>query len=108
MVSARSRAFALVYAAMCREAGLGCITVTGTRAGEPWYWNIIQMDGRYYHVDLLQCYQVDWFEGKLDGDMSGYVWDYSAYPECKAPEEAAEPEETTEPTEAENILDEVN
>ena len=103
-----SRAFALVYAAMCREAGLGCITVTGTRAGEPWYWNIIQMDGRYYHVDLLQCYQVDWFEGKLDGDMSGYVWDYSAYPECKAPEEAAEPEETTEPTEEENILDEVN
>lgn len=103
-----SRAFALVYAAMCREAGLGCITVTGTRAGEPWYWNIIQMDGRYYHVDLLQCYQVDWFEGKLDGDMSGYVWDYSAYPECKAPEETAEPEETTEPTEEENILDEVN
>ena len=103
-----SRAFALVYAAMCRESGLECITVTGTRAGEPWYWNIIQMDGRNYHVDLLQCYQVDMFEGKSDEDMSGYVWDYSAYPKCESPEEIVEPENPTEPTETENNTDEVN
>jgi hypothetical protein len=47
-----SRAFATVYAAMCRSAGLECMTVTGTRAGEPWTWNIILDNGGYYHVDL--------------------------------------------------------
>ena len=79
-----SRAFATVYAAMCRQAGLECITVTGTRDGEPWYWNIVLIDGVYYHIDLLQCHQEDLFEGKFDADMTGYVWDYSAYPACEA------------------------
>jgi len=36
-----SRAFATVYAAMCRLAGLECMTVTGTHAGDPWTWNIV-------------------------------------------------------------------
>lgn len=95
-----SRAFATVYSAMCRLTGLECVTVTGTRAGEPWYWNIVRMDGEYYHIDLLQCHQADLFEGKFDEDMSGYVWDYSAYPECARPvEEPTEPTETEEATE---------
>ena len=94
-----SRAFALVYSAMCQKSGLQCITVTGTRQGEPWYWNIIQAEGLYYHIDLLQCHQADLFEGKFDEDMSGYVWDYSAYPECARPiEETTEPTETVQPT----------
>ena len=90
-----SRAFATAYSAMCRKAELECITVTGTRAGEPWYWNIICSGGVYYHIDLLQCHQEDEFAGKLDADMSGYVWDYSAYPPCIEPVE-----ENTENTEA--------
>lgn len=95
-----SRAFATVYSAMCRQAGLECITVTGTRSGEPWYWNVICGDGVYYHIDLLQCHQADLFAGKFDADMGGYVWDYSAYPVCEAPpvEEPTE-DPTEEPTE---------
>lgn len=91
-----SRAFATAYSAMCRKAGLECITVTGTRSGDPWYWNIIRCDGVYYHIDLLQCHQADSFAGRFDADMSGYVWDYSAYPPCAEPL----PEEPTENTEA--------
>lgn len=80
-----SRAFALVYASMCRRAGLSCMTVTGTRMGEPWTWNIVQDNGNYYHVDLLRSGAQGDFREFLDGEMSGYVWDYSAYPACPAP-----------------------
>lgn len=77
-----SRAFATVYAAMCRDAGLDCIVVTGTRDGEPWTWNIICEDGYDWHVDLLRCNEAGHFQKQLDADMEGYVWDYSAYPQC--------------------------
>lgn len=77
-----AKAFAAVYAAMCKEAELECIVVTGTKSGEPWYWNIICCDGVYYHLDLWECDGQDQFVTKVDGDMSGYVWDYSAYPAC--------------------------
>lgn len=90
-----SRAFAQVYAAMCRDAGLECMTVTGTRAGEPWTWNIVLDNGYYYHVDLLRCSEQGQFMEFTDLQMQGYVWDYSAYPECTG---VVEPEPTaTEP-----------
>ena len=114
-----SRAFATVYAAMCRLAGLECMTVTGTHAGDPWTWNIVLDGGQYYHVDLLRCSELGGYHEFADPEMSGYVWDYTAYPECPAvpavaaaetgaargtegtPTEATTlpPEETTEPTE---------
>lgn len=94
-----SRAFATVYAAMCRRAGLECSTVTGTRAGEAWYWNIIQDNGKYFHVDLLRCSESGGFQEFLDGDMAGYVWDYSAYPACDAAHAVPEETESTEPAE---------
>jgi len=90
-----SRAFATVYAAMCRSAGLECMTVTGTRSGEPWTWNIILDDGCYYHVDLLRSNVNSQFQEYTDTQMENYVWDYSAYPVCIGTE--AE-EETTDPT----------
>lgn len=81
-----SRAFATVYAAMCRDAGLECMIVTGTRNGEPRIWNIVKMEDRYYHVDLLACNETGKFRIMTDDEMTGYVWDYSAYPACTAVE----------------------
>lgn len=77
-----SRAFATVYAAMCGDAGLNCMVVTGTRDGDPWTWNIICEEEFFWHVDLLRCNEAGQFTKKLDADMEGYVWDYSAYPQC--------------------------
>lgn len=79
-----SRAFARVYAAMCRGAGLECLIVTGTHAGEPWTWNIVLDDGQYYHVDLLWCSANGGFRELSDTQMEDYVWDYSMYPACTA------------------------
>jgi hypothetical protein len=92
-----SKAFASVYAAMCRKAGLDCQVISGTRAGEPWFWNIICEDGTYYHVDLLRSYQDGAYRKMADADMVGYVWDYTAFPACGA--EDVPPEETQPTTE---------
>lgn len=93
-----SRAFATVYAAMCRSAGLECMTVTGTRSGEPWTWNIVLTDGGYYHVDLLRSNNSGQFRKYTDMEMGNYVWDYSAYPACIGTETVSETEEATNPT----------
>lgn len=77
-----AKAFATVYSAMCRQAGLECISVGGTRNGEAWYWNIVRDGDMYYHVDLLQCSAAGAFRERTDAQMGGYVWDYSAYPAC--------------------------
>ena len=77
-----SKAFATVYAAMCRRADLECLVITGTRDGEPWTWNMVCDDGQYYHVDLLQS-AGGGFRELTDDEMDGYVWDYSAYPEAE-------------------------
>ena len=84
-----SRAFATVYAAMCRRVGLECQVVAGTKAGEPWFWNIVCDDGLHFHVDLLRGN----YRGMLDGEMGGYVWDYSGYPACdQTPDRTENPE----------------
>lgn len=104
-----SRAFAVVYAAMCRQADLDCRIVTGTKDGEPWVWNIVKDNGNYYHVDLLYSSADGRFRECVDSEMIGYVWDYSAYPECVVPyaapeaengkpqQNGTEPEEETQP-----------
>lgn len=73
------KAFAMVYSAMCRQVGLDCQMVSGTRSGEPWYWNVLNVDGVSYHIDLLDCYGKGDFSVKTDEEMNGYVWDYLAY-----------------------------
>lgn len=78
-----AHSFAVMFTAICREAGLESYVVTGTKAGKVWYWNIVNLDGVYYHIDLLRC--------KSEGNLrmlsdsiagEGYAWDFSAYPAC--------------------------
>lgn len=75
-----SKAFANVYAAMCRKLELDCQVVSGTKGGEAWYWNVIMDDDTAYYIDLLRCSQEGSFNMLDESQMSGYVWDYSAYP----------------------------
>lgn len=94
-----SDAFAVVYAAMCRAAGLECSIVTGTKSGEPWIWNMVQDNGCWYHVDLLRSSDAGRYTQLTDSQMQGYVWDYSAYPACLGP--AEHPAEETDPVQTE-------
>lgn len=79
-----SRAFAMVYAQMCRMTGVDAKIVTGTCGGEPWYWNIVESNGNFYHVDVLRSNEENGFQLFADEQMGAYVWDYSAYPACAA------------------------
>lgn len=90
-----SRAFATVYAAMCNRSQLECYVVSGTKNGEPYYWNIVRDGENYYHVDLLRCSEEGAFQEFTD--MPGYVWDYTAYPDCRTSQ--PQPESTEPPTE---------
>ena len=124
-----AKAFAVVFAAMCRQIGLECLIVSGTRDGEPWFWNIIREDDAYCHVDLLRCEEEGMFRECSDAQMSGYVWDYLEYPTCnremppvttqpteesegpdqttetEPPEEETPTEETTEPVAEEELVE---
>ena len=95
-----SKAFAMIYSAMCREAGLECRVVTGSRDGEPWVWNLICTDGVYYHVDLLRSLSAGRLQRMTEEDMRGYVWGYTAYPDAGPAyqEEPTQPEQEV-PTE---------
>ncbi len=74
-----SKAFATVYAAMCRQVDLDCQVVSGTRAGEAWHWNVFKDGDQYYHIDLLKCSANGRYLVKSEEQMTGYVWDYSAF-----------------------------
>lgn len=73
------KAFANVYAAMCRQAGLDCQTVSGARSGKAWTWNVICVENVYYHIDLLINSHTGGFNARTEAQMMGYVWDYSAF-----------------------------
>lgn len=79
-----SRAFAMIYGAMCRQAGLECYMVAGNHAGENCYWNIICIDGIYYHVDLLANQENGAFSVCDDTMMqqNGYLWDMPHHRIC--------------------------
>ncbi len=77
-----NKAVAQVFAAMCVNADMTCLTVSGTRDGHPHYWNIIGIDGTYWHVDILRNPESPELILYRDADMAGYVWDYQAYPPC--------------------------
>ena len=77
-----SRAFSQVYAAMCSRIRLEAMTVAGTRAGEKHQWNMIRIDGIWYHLDLLASAQ---FRPMTDEEMIDYEWDRAAYPRTGTP-----------------------
>lgn len=72
-----SQAFARVYACMCSRIGLEALAVSGIRGGESHWWNLVQIDGVWRHLDLLATAQ---FSLLTDGEMTGYEWDREAYP----------------------------
>ena len=74
-----SKAFASGYAAMCRQVGLTCEVISGTKAGEAWHWNAIRDGDTVYHLDLLECKASGYYTVKTEEEMTGYVWDYTNY-----------------------------
>ena len=69
-----SMAFACVYAAMCRQTGLECRVVTGTKDGKVWSWNRVVISNRVYYIDLIEAARSGRFQMRTASEMHGYTW----------------------------------
>ena len=72
--SADSKGIALAYGAVCGALGLECIPVRGQALGEmgaeEHWWNILRLEGAYYHVDVSR-----FGEGRLHPDPHALLHD---------------------------------
>ena len=86
--SAIGEGYAMAYKALCDELGYECYVVVGELDGMPHAWNIVELDGYYYHVDASMC-DVGGFETaflKNDDDMiEHYNWNKMKYKVCNGP-----------------------
>lgn len=83
---ADSEGMALAYQAICSEAGIECVVVSGRYSKEQHYWNIITVDGNSYHVDSSKATEFGFASTflKSDAEMWGsYWWDNEQYPICE-------------------------
>ncbi len=89
--AAHSLSFASVFYAECTSAGLHCRIVEGARGEKVHYWNMVCIDGLFYHVDLQRSIEAELRELQLlyDEDLlfEGYVWDNASFPSAPKPEE---------------------
>lgn len=82
---ADSRGIALAYSALCREVGLNCMVVSGTMDKQEHWWNIIEIDGEHYHVDVSADSTLGITGAFLISDTQmrvHYWWNIEDYPEC--------------------------
>jgi hypothetical protein len=83
---ATGEGFAMAYKALCDMLGIPCQVVLGRLDKATHAWNIIELDGEYYHVDVSQCASTGVGASFLndDSDMWGrYWWDIENYPACE-------------------------
>ena len=82
---ANSEGLAFAYVELCHELGLNCRIVYGQCDWQEHCWNIVRLDGSYYHVDVSRCMRDGPEYGFLKNDESFwglYRWDVSSYPKC--------------------------
>ena len=82
---ADSRGLAMAYAEVCSLADIPCILVQGTYNGKTQYWNIVTIDGSFYHVDLSLWNRLGPANAFLAGDdafRQNHSWDDKTVPAC--------------------------
>ena len=82
---ANSEGLALAYVELCRQLDVPCQVVYGQRSWRNCCWNIIQLGGKSYHVDVSACMTLGMDQGFLLPDETMwtlYRWDISSYPPC--------------------------
>ena len=83
---ADSEGMAMAYAAVCRAAGVNSFVVDGRLSKAEHFWNIIGINGAYYHADLSQAMSLGLGATFLLSDSlmwGSYWWDTELYPACE-------------------------
>ena len=80
--SGNSEGIGMAYLLLCRQAGIPCQLVQGTLDGVPHSWNIIELNGQYWHIDLtLGGADSARYNDSAMADL-GYQWSRDDYPAC--------------------------
>ena len=72
--------------ALCEKLEIECQVVEGQQDKTPHYWNIICIDGAYYHVDVSELRELGESSALLLNDsekLSSCWWDLTEYPTCE-------------------------
>ena len=79
--NASPEGIALAYVELCQRSGLDCRIVYGQKDWQEHCWNIVCVDGLYYHVDIFQGLEEGFM--KTDSTFWGsYRWSVNDYPKC--------------------------
>lgn len=78
--TADAQGMALTVSFLCQQADLDCQVLRGTRDGAGHFWNLVQLNGVWRHLDLSRR------GGGLLGDgtmvAAGYQWETAGVPVC--------------------------
>ena len=86
-------AYAYAFQVLCTYAGLDCSIIVGNIENTNHGWNLIKLDGEYYHVDVTSDDPIPDKEGRLmynffnltDEEISKtHTWNREDYPKCTA------------------------
>ena len=81
--SGDSCALAMAYKAVCDALNIPCQVVSGRFQGIDRCWNVVQVNGNYYHLDLSMQSETLWL--RSDESMRGtYQWTADSCPTCAA------------------------
>ena len=82
---ANSEGIAFAYVELCRQLGVDCRIVYGQLDWREHCWNIVKLDGSYYHVDVSAAISggpENSFMKNDEGFWGLYRWDVASYPKC--------------------------
>lgn len=81
---ASSKGISLAIKALCDQLGLESYVVVGQKDRYEYYWNIVNIDNHYYHLDYCSHFLPD-VKDQLYNDVQMwgvYRWDTFNYPAC--------------------------
>lgn len=79
--------FSVLLKACCDELGIESVVVRGRLKSDEQLWNILKLDGEYYHFDIARYKKSGHSAFVFAGDekMKGeYFWDFEEYPACRS------------------------
>ena len=79
--TADSCGLAMAYKAVCDALNIPCQVVSGRFQGTERCWNVVQVGGNYYHLDLSMQSETLWLRSD-ESMQSTYQWDAESCPAC--------------------------
>ena len=80
---ADSSGLALALALLCQELEVPCQVARGSLGGEAHYWNVVQTETGYQHLDLTAgVVGAESFFSDQELEAMGYDWDINSTPPC--------------------------